>query len=576
MKTIFLAPTFCDDNLKTVATSIVCALEQHGLKVGFFEPVQQFSEEEGVEKLTHFISQLTVMNAASSLEFSHAIDLLRKDDSSNLMEEIVTLFEQYEEQDIDVVIVEGLCPSKALLQTDQINLDISSSLNASVLFVASPSDDNSEAFSARIGISANVYGGFESKKVLGLVLANVGVGITAKSFLSDFLSPYLVGIIPASCSLLNLDEMALKEIKSNEVELKKIASYVDGIWLKQQIMLEDVQRTSPAQFRHNLTKRASREGKRIVLPEGDEPRTVQAAVICHQKGIAKCVLLAKRSSVEAVAKEYALTLPEDIEVIKPNQAMIAEYVPAMMALRKSQGLTVENAQKQLSDSVVLGTMMLAVGHVDGLVSGAVHTTANTVRPAFQLIKAHSDADDVNIVSSVFFMLLPENVLIYGDCAINPNPTAEQLAIIAIQSADSAIAFGIEPKVAMISYSTGVSGAGPDVDLVKQATDLAKAKRPDLIIDGPLQYDAAYVASVAKKKAPNSPVAGQANVFIFPDLNTGNISYKAVQRSANVVSIGPMLQGLNKPVNDLSRGALVDDIVYTIALTAIQAANNVSC
>ena len=222
---------------------------------------------------------------------------------------------------------------------------------------------------------------------------------------------------------------------------------------------------------------------------------------------------------------------------------------------------------QLEDAVVLGTMMLATDEVDGLVSGAIHTTASTVRPALQLIKT---APGSSIVSSVFFMLMPDQVLVYGDCAINPTPTAQQLAEIAKQSADSATAFGLTPKVAMISYSTGTSGAGEDVEKVRLATEIAHRDFPDLILDGPLQYDAASVVDVGRQKAPNSPVAGQATVFIFPDLNTGNTTYKAVQRSANVVSVGPMLQGLRKPVNDLSRGALVDDIVFTIALTAIQA------
>jgi len=217
--------------------------------------------------------------------------------------------------------------------------------------------------------------------------------------------------------------------------------------------------------------------------------------------------------------------------------------------------------------VVLGTMMLALDHVDGLVSGAIHTTANTIRPALQLIKT---APGAKLVSSVFFMLLPDQVMVYGDCAVNPDPNAQELADIALQSANSAQVFGIEPKVAMISYSTGASGSGEDVEKVRQATQLAQQNQPQLLIDGPLQYDAATTASVAASKAPDSLVAGLASVVIFPDLNTGNTTYKAVQRSANVVSIGPMLQGLAKPVNDLSRGALVDDIVYTIALTAIQA------
>jgi phosphate acetyltransferase len=222
----------------------------------------------------------------------------------------------------------------------------------------------------------------------------------------------------------------------------------------------------------------------------------------------------------------------------------------------------------LEDTVVLGTMMVAEGHADGLVSGAVHTTASTVRPALQVIKT---APDSTIVSSVFFMLMPDQVLVYGDCAINPDPTAEQLAEIAIKSAQSAQAFGIEPRVAMISYSTGASAEGEDVDKVREATRIARQRWPELIVDGPIQYDAASVESVGRQKAPDSPLAGKATVFIFPDLNTGNTTYKAVQRSAGVVSVGPLLQGLRKPVNDLSRGATVDDIVFTIAMTAIQAA-----
>jgi len=306
--------------------------------------------------------------------------------------------------------------------------------------------------------------------------------------------------------------------------------------------------------------------RRIVLPEGDEPRTVEAAAICQSKGIARCVLLAKPEAVREVAANRGITLPEGLEIIDPD-TIREQYVAPMVELRKNKGLTPGLARQALEDSVVLGTMMLQQDDVDGLVSGAVHTTANTIRPALQLIKT---APGASLVSSVFFMLMPEQVFVYGDCAVNPEPTAEELADIAIQSAESAKAFGIDPKVAMISYSTGTSGSGADVEKVKEATRLAQEKRPDLLIDGPLQYDAASVPSVGRQKAPDSKVAGQANVFVFPDLNTGNTTYKAVQRSANVLSIGPMLQGLRKPVNDLSRGALVDDIVYTIALTAIQA------
>jgi phosphate acetyltransferase len=323
---------------------------------------------------------------------------------------------------------------------------------------------------------------------------------------------------------------------------------------------------SPPAFRYRLIQKARAANQRIVLPEGDEPRTIRAVAICAEKGIARCVLLGQRAAIEAVAAARGVVLPPAVEIIEPD-AVRERYVEPMVALRKSKGLTPGQAREQLQDTVVLGTMMLAVGDVDGLVSGAVHTTANTVRPALQLIKTEPGS---SIVSSVFFMLMPDQVLVYGDCAINPDPSAAELAEIALQSAASARAFGVEPRVAMISYSTGSSGAGADVDKVREATALARAKAPGLLVDGPLQYDAASVLDVGQQKAPGSQVAGQATVFVFPDLNTGNTTYKAVQRSAHVVSIGPMLQGLRKPVNDLSRGALVDDIVFTIALTAIQA------
>lgn len=350
----------------------------------------------------------------------------------------------------------------------------------------------------------------------------------------------------------------IKEYVSNEIS----SSLIDSLTASS----ARSRRLSPPAFRFQLTELARHAKKRIVLPEGDEPRTVKAAVLCAERGIAECVLLANPDEVQRVAEAQGIQLGKGISIVDPAQVR-EQYVDRLVELRKAKGMTEIIAKEQLQDNVVLGTMMLEANEVDGLVSGAVHTTANTIRPPMQIIKT---APGSSIVSSIFFMLLPDQVLVYGDCAVNPDPSAEQLAEIAIQSADSAKAFGIDPRVAMISYSTGTSGSGADVEKVKEATRLAKEKRPDLIIDGPLQYDAAIMEDVARSKAPNSPVAGKATVFIFPDLNTGNTTYKAVQRSADLVSIGPMLQGMRKPVNDLSRGALVDDIVYTIALTAIQA------
>ncbi|AFP85731.1 phosphate acetyltransferase [secondary endosymbiont of Heteropsylla cubana] len=370
---------------------------------------------------------------------------------------------------------------------------------------------------------------------------------------------------------LTLQRLSLKVPDDDYSRLKKvknhIADHIDKSWIKSLSSVSQPRnQLTPLEFRYHLTELARQSNKRIILPEGDEPRTVQAASICVERNIAHCILLGNVDKIQRVAAMQGIALSNKIEIIDP-EIIREKYIFRLVELRMNKGMTSVIAQEKLKDNVVLGTMMLEQGIVDGLVSGAVHTTANTIRPALQLIKT---APGNSLVSSVFFMLLPEQVLLYGDCAINPNPTSEQLAEIAIQSSDSAAFFGIDPRVAMISYATGHSGFGDDVDKVREATYLAKKKRPDLIIDGPLQYDAAILSDVAVLKAPNSPVAGQATVFIFPDLNTGNTTYKAVQRSANVISIGPMLQGMQKAINDLSRGALVDDIVYTIALTAIQA------
>ncbi|TFH85649.1 phosphate acetyltransferase [Billgrantia azerbaijanica] len=362
------------------------------------------------------------------------------------------------------------------------------------------------------------------------------------------------------------NDIPMDDLERAEQVTRFVAGHIDLEWLAENLSRGYPDRLSPSAFRHQLVKLAQAADKRIILPEGSEPRTVEAAAICQRRGLARCVLLGRREEIEEVARNRGIDLPEGLEIIDPDRIR-DRYIAPMVGRRRGK-LNALTAEAQLQDTVVLGTMMLALDEVDGLVSGAVHTTANTVRPAFQLIKT---APGYRQVSSIFFMLLPEQVVVYGDCAVNPDPDAETLAEIALQSARSAQAFGIEPRVAMISYSTGESGSGADVDKVRQATRLARERAPELLIDGPLQYDAAAIESVGRQKAPDSPVAGRATVFVFPDLNTGNTTYKAVQRSARVVSVGPMLQGLNKPVNDLSRGALVDDIVYTIALTAIQAA-----
>lgn len=325
--------------------------------------------------------------------------------------------------------------------------------------------------------------------------------------------------------------------------------------------------TTPQMFTHRLSQQARSDRKRIVLPEGDDDRILKAAGRVLKRCIADLTILGDEARIRLRSAELGVDLSA-AKIVDPDDGDLRNRFAEQYAeLRKAKGITVEQAHEMMHDVSYFGTMLVYNGMVDGMVSGAVHTTAHTVRPAFEIIRT---APDVSTVSSIFLMCLPDRVLAYGDCAIVPDPTPEQLADIAISSARTAAQFGIEPKVAMLSYSTGDSGSGVDVDKVRAATELVRARDPQLPVEGPIQYDAAIEPSVAATKLRDSPVAGHATVLIFPDLNTGNNTYKAVQRSAGAIAIGPVLQGLRKPVNDLSRGALVEDIVNTIAITAIQA------
>lgn len=324
---------------------------------------------------------------------------------------------------------------------------------------------------------------------------------------------------------------------------------------------------TPMMFEHDLVDAARRAGARIVLPEGAEPRILEAAGIVRERGIADLVLLGDPDAVHAVARDRNVDLT-GIEIIDPMHSPLrAGFAEEYARVRSHKGVTVEMANDVVTDPSYFGTLMVHQGIADGMVSGSVTTTAATVRPALEIVRT---SPGVSVVSSVFFMCLADRVLVYGDCAINPDPTAPQLADIAISSARTAAQFGIAPRVAMLSYSTGASGVGADVEKVREATAIVREREPDLLVEGPIQYDAAVDPAVAATKLKDSPVAGAATVLIFPDLNTGNNTYKAVQRSASAVAIGPVLQGLGKPVNDLSRGALVRDIVNTVAITAIQA------
>ncbi len=695
MHTLFLAPTGFGGGLNSISLGLIRALESAGLKVGFFKPIAQpFPVDQGRERSCILVERTLNLTSPEPLPLEQVERQLADGEIDLLLEDVVSRFQQVAVGK-DVVIVEGMVPTREPNYTQRINTQLAKSLDAEVILIGAQGSDSLKRLAERIEIQAQLYGGAKDPKVLGVILNKVKTEEGLPAFI-DSLKQHLpllgsadfqlLGAIPFSeelnalrtrdiaellgAQVLNAGEADQRRVNKivlcaravpNTVQLlrsgvlvvtpgdrddiilaaslaslngEKLAGLLlcsdfapdprilelckaalDGglpvmtvetnsydtannlFGLNKETPADDIERAtrvtdfiakhlhpeflhtrcsvprgelrmSPAAFRYQLVKRAQDANKRIVLPEGNEPRTIRAAAICQERGIARCVLLAKPEEVQQVAREQGITLPASLEILDPD-SIANRYVEPMCEMRKAKGLTPDDAREQLKDTVVLGTMMLALDEVDGLVSGAVHTTANTIRPALQLIKT---APGYSLVSSVFFMLLPDQVLVYGDCAVNPNPSATELAEIALQSAESAVALGVNPRVAMISYSTGSSGSGAEVEKVAEATRIAQERAPELPIDGPLQYDAASVLSVGRQKAPNSKVAGQATVFIFPDLNTGNTTYKAVQRNANCLSVGPMLQGLAKPVNDLSRGALVDDIVFTIALTALQAAN----
>lgn len=346
-------------------------------------------------------------------------------------------------------------------------------------------------------------------------------------------------------------------------------NYVDIDDLAEKLIKFEADGMTPKMFQYNLVKRAKKHRKHIVLPEGNDDRIITAASRLLAMDVVDISIIGDKKQIEN--KVAALGLIFDfskVNIINPSKSMhYDDYVNTYYELRKEKKMTLEIAKDLMEDGSYFGTMMVYKGHADGMVSGAAHTTQHTILPALQFIKTKPNS---SVVSSIFFMCLEDRVSIFGDCAINPNPTAEQLAEIAISSAESSMAFGIEPKIAMLSYSSGSSGKGDEVDKVRAATEIVRKKRPDLKIEGPIQYDAAVDPEVGQSKMPNSEVAGHASVLIFPDLNTGNNTYKAVQRETGALAIGPMLQGLNKPVNDLSRGCTVDDIINTVVITAIQA------
>ncbi|WP_029289656.1 phosphate acetyltransferase [Cellulomonas sp. HZM] len=415
-----------------------------------------------------------------------------------------------------------------------------------------------EGFPTLAGIILN--GGFDPAPTVTRLVEGLGSRL-------PIISTSLGSFRSASAAASTRGRLTADSERKVQTALATFEQHIDGAALLAALDVARPEVVTPLMFEYALLDRARGDRKRIVLPEGEDDRILRAASTLLQRQVADLTILGDETTIRTRAAELGLAI-DDAQVVDPHDPQwVDRFAQEYAQMRAHKGMTVERAREIVPSVSYFGTMMVQLGLADGMVSGAAHTTAHTIKPSFEIIKT---APGVSNVSSAFLMCLEDRVLVYADCAVIPDPTAEQLADIAISSAGTAEQFGIEPRIAMLSYSTGESGTGADVDKVRQATALVRERRPDLSVEGPIQYDAAVDASVAKTKLPDSAVAGRATVFVFPDLNTGNNTYKAVQRSAGAVAIGPVLQGLRKPVNDLSRGALVQDIVNTVAITAIQA------
>lgn len=415
-----------------------------------------------------------------------------------------------------------------------------------------------EGFPSLAGIVLN--GGFRPAPLIARLVEGLGSRL-------PIISTELGTFRSASAAADTHGTLSADSQRKVDTALSLFEQHVDGAALLAALDVERPEVVTPLMFEFALLDRARADRKHVVLPEGEDDRILRAASTLLQRGVADLTILGEESAIRTRATELGLDLDAAAIIDPRSNDLLEGFAEQYTEMRKHKGMTLERAREIVTSVSYFGTMMVQLGLADGMVSGAAHTTAHTIKPSFEIIKT---APGVSNVSSAFLMCLEDRVLVYADCAVIPDPTAEQLADIAISSAGTAVQFGIEPRIAMLSYSTGESGSGADVEKVRAATALVRQRRPDLSVEGPIQYDAAVDASVAKTKMPDSAVAGRATVFIFPDLNTGNNTYKAVQRSAGAVAIGPVLQGLRKPVNDLSRGALVQDIVNTVAITAIQA------
>ncbi|MFK5856608.1 MAG: phosphate acetyltransferase [Bacteroidota bacterium] len=560
-KNLYIAAAEAGTGKSMMIMGIMNILSKKINKIGFFRPVVYSGDimDHNIEIIS------TRFNLNLSYEEMYGVtnnEMLSFHQTGNIDGMYSAILEKYKslEKKCDFILVEGTDYLSHLSTYEfGFNLDVANNLGCPIISVFSGLDKSISQITESIQIMKQVLQR-EKCMQLGMIVNRVVSDEVAsiKQILKDIIPDNELGYIIPESEKQPIDHLDL------------FMSNVNAIELADKIFNANPQVITPIMFEYVLFKRAKQNRKHIVLPEGSDDRILRAASLLLKKKIVDITILGDQERVTSRADALKISL-EGVSIINPtNNSFTEEYAAEYYKLRKHKGISMETAIETMRDVSYFGTMMVHKGHADGMVSGAVNTTQHTIRPAFEFIKTKPG---ISIVSSSFFMCLKDRVLVYGDCAVNPNPNAEQLADIAISTAQTAHMFGIEPRIAMLSYSTGNSGKGVEVEKVKEATEIIRQRRPELKCEGPIQYDAAIDPFVANTKMPNSEVAGKATIFIFPDLNSGNITYKAVQRSASALAIGPVLQGLNKPVNDLSRGCLVADIVNTVVITAIQAQEN---
>ncbi|MDR0595014.1 MAG: phosphate acetyltransferase [Bifidobacteriaceae bacterium] len=568
-RSVFLASTDRDAVKSIVAVGLIEDLKRSYERVGVFRPVLRHSD--GADHVLDLLKTRDTIEAPRDVRVGTTYQNFHQDPEA-AMELVMSRYEAFKAICDFVVVVGSDHTDVPGGEELTLNAQIAANLRAPVLLVAPGADWSPKQIAASAELATATVEAAHAR-VIGLIATRVRADQldSTKAALARLNLP--TGAIPdpvAPATICAPDRDQLDPTRPDQVEaaLTAFERNTNGRWFIEPAERFQPTAVTPLAFQQSLVGRARQDPKSIVLPEGDDDRVLRAAARVLELGAAGITILGRRQDIDARAQALGLDLRQAKVVDPADQELVERFAGIYAELRAHKGVTKEKALAVIAGSgTYFATMMVHTGLADGMVSGAKHTTADTIRPSFEIIKTKPGTE---VVSSVFLMALADKVLVYGDCAVNPNPTPRQLAGIAVDSAATAAAFGVEPRVALISYSTGSSGAGPDVDAVREATALARAAAPDLALDGPIQYDAAVDPAVGASKMPGSPVAGRATVLVFPDLNTGNAVYKAVQRSAGAVAIGPVLQGLRKPVNDLSRGALVEDIVNTIIITACQA------